>query len=146
MISAKRLRARALTGILSIAAFMNGAATESAAQVLPQPSLPFNGKIDQSRDQSTPDWPREPKAPAGAPNIVIVLLDDVGFGAASVFGGPASTPALEKLAQGGLRYNSFHVNSLCSPTRAALLTGRNNHQVGFGVTTNGFGYPGYNTV
>jgi arylsulfatase A-like enzyme len=114
--------------------------------VLPQPTSAFNGKIDESRYQSTPDWPREPRAPAGAPNIVVVLLDDVGFGAASVFGGPASTPALEQLARGGLRYNSFHVNSLCSPTRSALLTGRNNHQVGFGVTTNGFGYPGYNTL
>jgi arylsulfatase len=128
------------------ATLLGGVATESSAQVLPRAPAPFKGKVDISRDKSTPDWPQEPHAPPGAPNIVVVLLDDVGFGAASVFGGPASTPALEKLAGSGLRYNSFHVNSLCSPTRSALLTGRNDHQVGFGVTTTGYGYPGYNSV
>jgi arylsulfatase A-like enzyme len=142
----KRVRVLSLLSVLSTATVLSAVSIEVGAQELPRPTLPFEGTIGESRDQSTPGWPREPQAPAGAPNIVIVLLDDVGFGAASVFGGPASTPALEKLAQGGLRYNSFHVNALCSPTRAALLTGRNNHQVGFGVVTNGFGYPGYNTV
>ncbi len=73
-------------------------------------------------------WPEPPKAPAGAPNVVLILIDDVGFGATSAFGGPISTPNFERLADSGLRYNSFHVNSLCSPTRAALLTGRNNHK------------------
>ena len=92
-------------------------------------------------------WPEPPKAPAGAPNVVLILIDDVGFGATSAFGGPISTPNFERLAQSGLRYNSFHMNSLCSPTRAALLTGRNNHQVGFGsIAEWSSGYPGYNTL
>ena len=92
-------------------------------------------------------WPEPPKAPAGAPNVVVILIDDVGFGATSTFGGPISTPNFDRLAQSGLRYNSFHMNSLCSPTRAALLTGRNNHQVGFGsIAEWSAPYPGYNTV
>jgi arylsulfatase len=87
------------------------------------------------------------KAKAGSPNIVLVLLDDVGFAATSVTGGPVKAPALEQLASEGLRYNSFHVNALCSPTRAALLSGRNNHQLGFGTVADGAtGYPGYNAL
>lgn len=118
-----------------------------AAEVLPKATQPFKGKVDVSRDKSTPDWPQAVKAPKGAPNVVLILLDDVGYGAASVFGGPAATPELEKLAAGGLRYNSFHVNSLCSPTRAALLSGRNSHQLGFGTVIEGAsGYPGYNAT
>jgi arylsulfatase len=99
------------------------------------------------REAPKPAWPEPPKAPAGAPNIVLILVDDVGFGATSTFGGPISTPTFDKLAQSGLRYNSFHVNSLCSPTRAALLTGRNNHEVGFGsIAEWAAPYPGYNTL
>jgi arylsulfatase len=94
-----------------------------------------------------PSWPKPPKAPAGAPNVVLILVDDVGFGATSTYGGPISTPTFDKLAADGLRYNSFHVNSLCSPTRAALLTGRNNHEVGFGsIAEWSSPYPGYNTL
>jgi len=74
-------------------------------------------------------------APENAPNVVLILLDDVGFGATSTFGGPAQTPALENLAQHGLRYNRFHVTALCSPTRAALLSGRNDHNASFGTIT-----------
>lgn len=92
-------------------------------------------------------WPEPPKAPSGAPNVVLILVDDVGFGATSAFGGPISTPTFDRLARNGLRYNSFHVNSLCSPTRAALLTGRNNHQVGFGSIAEWMApYSGYNTL
>jgi arylsulfatase len=92
-------------------------------------------------------WPEPPKAPAGAPNVVVILIDDVGFGATSAFGGPINTPNFERLANAGLRYNSFHMNALCSPTRAALLTGRNNHQVGFGsIAEWSAPYPGYDTV
>ena len=91
-------------------------------------------------------WPESPKAPAGSPNVVLILLDDVGFGATSALGGPIQTPTFDRLAQNGLRYNSFHMNALCSPTRAALLTGRNNHQVGFGsISEWSAPYPGYNT-
>jgi len=98
-------------------------------------------------DAPTSAWPEPPKAPSGAPNVVLILVDDVGFGATSTFGGPISTPTFDKLAAEGLRYNSFHVNSLCSPTRAALLTGRNNHEVGFGsISEWSAPYPGYNTL
>ena len=78
---------------------------------------------------------------------MLVLLDDVGFGASSAMGGPVETPELGKLAAAGLRYNQFHVNAMCSPTRAALLSGRNSHQVGFGaITESTSGYPGYNSI
>jgi len=117
------------------------------AQILPPPTPPFQGKVAASRDQSIPDWPRAMQPKAGAPNVLLIMLDDVGFGAASVFGGPAATPELEKLASQGLRYNRFHVDALCSPTRSALLSGRNHHQLGFGRTAEpSAGYPGYNTV
>ena len=75
------------------------------------------------------------RPPTGAPNVIVVLLDDVGFGASSAFGGPIHTPVAERLAKNGLKYNRFHTTALCSPTRAALLTGRNHHSVGFGAIT-----------
>lgn len=129
----------ALLGVQSTASW--------ATEVLPKAPQPFKGKADVSRDKSTPDWPLAVKAPKGAPNVVLVLLDDVGFGATSALGGAVETPNLEKLAAGGLRYNSFHVNAMCSPTRGALLSGRNNHQVGFGpITEQASGYPGYNSI
>ena len=118
----------------------------AAAESLPKPDPGFRGKVDVSRDNSQPAWPEGVKAPKGAPNVVVVLLDDVGFSAASTFGGAVATPELDRLASAGLRYNTFHCNALCSPTRAALLTGRNNHQVGFGsVADNASGFPGYNS-
>lgn len=89
-------------------------------------------------------WPQMPPAPAGAPNVIVILLDDVGFGASSPFGGPAHTPYLDKLAAEGLRYNNFHTAAVSSPTRASLLTGRNHHQVGFGFVAEGGPDPGYN--
>ena len=89
------------------------------------------------------------QAPAGAPNVVVVLLDDVGFGASSTFGGPVATPALDELAAHGLRYNRFHTTAICSPTRAALLTGRNPHATGIGAVENTVdtrpGYSGFHT-
>ncbi len=81
--------------------------------------------------QGVPEW-QQPTAPKNAPNVILILLDDVGFGAASTFGGPAATPTFDKLAAEGLRYNRFHTTAVCSPTRAALLTGRNHHRVEFG--------------
>ena len=96
---------------------------------------------------SRPDFPQPLQAPRGAPNVLVVLLDDVGFGATSTFGGPAPTPTLDRLAQDGLRYNQFHTTALCSPTRAALLTGRNHHSAHTGVVMEvATGYPGYDTV
>ena len=116
-----------------------------AAEVLPKPEQPFAGVIDPDRAKSKPDFPKNVTAPKGAPNVVLILLDDVGFGATSVTGGPVPTPALDKLAADGLRYNQFHVNALCSPTRGALLSGRNDHQIGFGTVEEiSSGYPGYN--
>ena len=106
---------------------------------------PFTGKIAVERRDATPAWPKPAQAPAGAPNVVLILLDDVGFGAADGFGGPVPTPSLDQLAASGLRYNNFHTTGICSPTRAALLTGRNHHRVGFGTVNGGeSGYPGYN--
>lgn len=119
----------------------------SAENVLPKPPAPFAGKIDPSRDKAVPAWPGLPKAKLGAPNVVVILLDDVGFGASSTFGGVAQTPTLQQLADNGIAYNQFHVSALCSPTRATLLTGRNHHQAGFGtVANNSSGFPGYNSV
>jgi len=127
-----------------------GAGVRPAVAAIDPPAgaaVPFTGTIEVSRDKSTPAWPKQPKAAAGAPNVVVVLLDDVGFGAAGTFGGPAATPELDRLAAGGLRYNQFHTTAICSPTRAALLTGRNHHQVGFGTLQDiPAGYPGYNTI
>jgi arylsulfatase A-like enzyme len=94
-----------------------------------------------------PAWPPLKKAPPGAPNVVLILLDDTGYGFTSTFGGPVPTPNLDKLANQGLRYNNFHVNAMCSPTRAALLSGRNSHQVGFGrIAESANSAPGYNSL
>ena len=108
----------------------------------------FNGKIGPTFKESVPDWKSltRPKAAKGSPNVVLILLDDAGFGATSTFGGPAATPVLDSLANAGARYNRFHTTALSSPTRAALLTGRNHHSVGFGNLADiPSGYPGYNT-
>ena len=87
------------------------------------------------------------RPPKGAPNVLIVLIDDAGFGSASVFGGPCQTPRMEKLASNGLKYNRFHTTALCSPTRQALLTGRNHHSCGMGgITETATGAPGYSSV
>jgi arylsulfatase A-like enzyme len=85
--------------------------------------------------------------PEGAPNVLVILLDDVGFGASSAFGGPCQTPTAERLAAGGLKYNRFHTTALCAPTRQALLTGRNHHSVGMGsITETATSAPGYSSV
>ena len=115
----------------------------------PPPARPAPGLTPYEAKDPAPAYPPiEPlRPPEGAPNVLIVLLDDVGFGAASAFGGPCDTPTAERLAAGGLRYNRFHVTALCSPTRASLLTGRNNHAVGFGsVGEFAGGFPGYSAT
>jgi arylsulfatase A-like enzyme len=117
------------------------------AQDLPKPVPPFNGTIGKTYKDSKEDFPEPLTPPKGAPNVLLVLIDDIGFGATSTFGGLIPTPNLDKLAKGGVMYNRFHTTSLCSPTRAALLTGRNHHQAGFGtISEGGTGYPGYSTV
>ena len=92
-----------------------------AQEVLPRPEPPFKGHIGRTAKESTVDFPQETHAPDGAPNILVILTDDVGFGASSTFGGPVPTPTMDRLAKNGLRYTQFHTCALCSPTRAALL-------------------------
>ncbi len=130
-------------------ACMFGAAHSVGAQqpdrtVLPIPPPPFRGTLGTTYKDSTPYAIPPITAPAGAPNVLLVLLDDEGYGQSGTFGGLIPTPTLDRLAAGGLRYTRFHVTALCSPTRAALLTGRNNHAVGVGVITNlATDFPGY---
>jgi len=121
--------------------------TVQQEEVLPHPPAEFHGKIGTSFEDSEEDYPQPFEAPAGAPNVLIILLDDVGFGQAEVTGGPIPTPAMDQLAADGLTYTRFHTTGICSPTRAALLTGRNHHQAGFGTISElSTGYPGYNSI
>src|SRR5947208_39930 len=115
---------------------------------LPRPDFHFKGQVGRTYQDSDPaTFPQIQRPPKGAPNIVLVLLDDVGFGQFSVFGGGVSSPNMEKLAAQGLRYNRFHTTALCSPTRAALLCGRNHHMAGTGVITEiSTGYDGYTGI
>jgi arylsulfatase A-like enzyme len=122
-------------------------APAGGAQVLPVPDQPFNGVIGRKAKESKPDFPKGFSAPKDAPNILLIMTDDTGFGASSTFGGPMPTPTLDRVGANGLRFNNFHTTALCSPTRAALLTGRNHHSVGFGnITEFATGYPGYDSI
>src|SRR6516162_11377067 len=115
-----------------------------AQEVLPRPEPPFNGVIGETYKDSRPDKIPLIKASDGAPNVLIVLIDDCGFGQWGTFGGQVPTPNLDRLAKNGLRYTRFHTTALCSPTRAALLTGRNHHSCSTGVITElGDSFPGY---
>jgi arylsulfatase A-like enzyme len=117
--------------------------------VLPIPARPRTGLITyDARDPDTKYPPIEQlRPPKGAPNVLVILIDDAGFGSSSAFGGPCQTPTVERLAAGGLKYNRFHTTALCSPTRQALLTGRNHHSVGMaGITEIATGAPGYSSV
>jgi arylsulfatase len=117
------------------------------SRYLPTPTPPFTGYIMPNAIDSTPAWPPQIMPPQGAPNVLLVLLDDAGYASNSAFGGVIPTPTIERLAQNGLRYAAFHTTSLCSPTRAALLTGRNHHVAGFGVVSEmATGYDGYNAI
>jgi arylsulfatase len=118
---------------------------ETAAEVLPKPEQAFSdAKIGRTYKDSNPGTMALTEAPAGAPNVLVILIDDAGFGQWGTFGGQVPTPNLERLAKMGLRYTRFHTTALCSPSRAALLTGRNHHSAGTGVITEmGDGYPGY---
>ncbi|MSR57238.1 MAG: arylsulfatase [Planctomycetaceae bacterium] len=114
---------------------------------LPKPDPEFKGKIGETYKDSTPSFPLPVTAAKGSPNVLLILLDDVGFGMCSTFGGPVPTPHMDKLANNGLKYNRFHTTALCSPTRGALLTGRNHHSCGTGVIIEmGTGYPGYTGI
>jgi arylsulfatase A-like enzyme len=123
--------------------------TAHARDVLPVPDIPAPGLVTyDAKDPDTSFAPiEELRPPAGAPNVLIVLIDDAGFGSAGAFGGPCATPNAERLAAGGLKLNRFHTTALCSPTRAALLSGRNHHTVGMGgITEIATAAPGYNSM
>lgn len=135
---------RASLALLACAAVGAGTLPAAAQGVLPRPDPLFKGVIGQTYKDSTPDKIPLITAPKGAPNVLLILIDDAGYGDWSTFGGQIPTPTLDALAQQGLRYTRFHTTALCSPTRAALLTGRNHHSAGTGVITElGSGYPGY---
>jgi arylsulfatase A-like enzyme len=123
------------------------ATTTIDGEQLPPPPPKFEGKIERNAPQSQPYWPARVVPPKGAPNILLIMTDDTGFGAPSTFGGVIPTPGLDRIARDGLRYTNFHSTALCSPTRAALITGRNHHSVGFGVVSEqATGYPGYDSI
>jgi arylsulfatase len=123
------------------------ATTTIDGRYLPNPPPKFGGEITPNALQSKPYWPPRVVPPKGAPNVLLIMTDDTGFGAASTFGGVIPTPALERVAQMGLRYTCMNSTALCSPSRAALISGRNHHTCGFGVVSEqATGFPGYNSI
>ena len=114
---------------------------------LPAPPPKFGGTINLDAQQSKPYWPPKVVPPKGAPNVLLIMTDDQGYGVSGTFGGVVPTPALDRIANAGVRYTQFHSTALCSPSRAALITGRNHHSVGFGVIGEmSTGYPGYDST
>jgi arylsulfatase len=128
-------------GMLPVVAQEDAAALDRTTLPIPEPKRPAYTDLDARNVKPPPHF--QVKAPAGAPNVIVVLIDDLGFGATSTFGGPIATPTLDGLARNGLRYNNFHTTALCSPTRAALKAGRNHHTVNMGfITEMATGFPG----
>jgi arylsulfatase A-like enzyme len=124
-----------------------GASETIDGKYLPPVQAPFGGEINLSAEESKPFWPPKVVPPEGAPNVLLIMTDDAGYGVPGTFGGVIPTPGLDRVAKAGLRYTQFHSTALCSPTRAALITGRNHHSVGFGVITEqSTGYPGYDSI
>src|SRR5262245_41906182 len=124
-----------------------GATTTISGKQLPPPDPKFGGVINETAKDSKPWWPPRVVPPKGAPNVLLIMTDDQGYGVCSTFGGVIPTPALDRIAKAGLRYTQFHSTALCSPTRAALITGRNHHSSGFGVISEqATGYPGYDSI
>src|SRR5262245_53293288 len=123
------------------------ATTTISGKQLPPPDPAFGGVIKETAKESTPWWPPRVVPPKSAPNILLIMTDDQGYGVCSTFGGVIPTPAMDRIAKAGLRYTQFHSTALCSPTRAALICVRNHHSVGFGVIAEqATGYPGYDSV
>ena len=123
------------------------ATTSIDGKYLPPPPPAFGGVINMNATDSKPYWPAQVVPPKGAPNVLLIMTDDQGYGVSGTFGGVIPTPAMDRIAKMGLRYTQFHSTALCSPTRAALITGRNHHSVGFGVIGEmSTGYPGYDSV
>ncbi len=124
-----------------------GATTTISGKQLPAPQPEFGGVIKNDALSSTPWWAPSIVPPKQAPNVLLIITDDAGFGVPSTFGGVIPTPTMDRLAANGLRYNRVFSTALCSPTRAALITGRNHHSVGFGVISEqSTGFPGYNSI
>ena len=147
--TAKAALAGAIGGLgpAPTAAQADAAKGRPGASTLPYPDPPFKGIIGRTTENSKPDFPQPVSAPEGAPNVLLILTDDVGFGASSAFGGPVPTPTFEALAANGLKYNAFNTTALCSPTRAALITGRDQHNVHTGIIMErSLGYPGYDSL
>jgi arylsulfatase A-like enzyme len=135
--------AQQVTGVLG----SPEATTTIDGKQLPPPNPPFGGVIKERASESTPWWAPRVVPPKGAPNVLLIMTDDDGYSSPSTFGGVIPTPALDRIANAGLRYTNFHSTSLCSPTRAALITGRNHHVAGFGVVDEiGTGFPGYDSI
>ena len=135
--------AQEVTGVLG----SPSATTTIDGNQLPAPAPKFGGVIKESAKDSKPWWPPRVVPPKGAPNVLLIMTDDQGYGVSGTFGGVIPTPALDRIAKAGLRYTEFNSTALCSPTRAALITGRNHHSVGFGVITElSTGYPGYDSI
>lgn len=131
---------------LSIAAIVAGILSIGSAQAQIPADQPYQGVVGKTLDDSKEWWAQPVRPPAGAPNVLLIILDDVGFGASSAFGGVIRTPTLDSLANNGLRYVNFHTAAICAPTRSALLTGRNSHFVhegGFSHISLSAGFPGY---
>src|SRR5512133_3450039 len=123
------------------------ATTTIDGKQIPPPDPKFGGVIKDTAVDSKPYWPPTVVPPKGAPNVLLIMTDDQGYGVYSTFGGVIPTPAMDRIAKAGLRYTQFHSTALCSPTRAALITGRNHHSVGTGVIGEmSTGYPGYDSV
>src|SRR3954451_14615103 len=123
------------------------ATTTVPGNQLPAPTPPFGGVAKETLEGSRTWWPPRIAPPKGAPNVLLVMTDDQGYGVSGTFGGVIPTPALDRIAKSGLRYIEFNSTALCSPTRAALITGRNHHSTGFGVITElSTGFPGYDSI
>ena len=123
------------------------ATTTIDGKYLPNPPPPFGGTINMDAQESKPYWPPSVVPPKGAPNVLLIMTDDQGYGVSGTFGGVIPTPSMDRIAKAGLRYTQIHSTALCSPSRAALITGRNHHSVGFGVIAEmSTGYPGYDSV
>jgi arylsulfatase A-like enzyme len=160
----RKIRQALLTVLLSTGAGLGGTLPGLAQQIegtpgspsatttidgryLPPVPVPFGGQIGLGAADSTPYWPPTVVPPEGAPNVLLIMTDDAGYGVAGTFGGVIPTPALDRIAAMGLRYTQFHSTALCSPTRAAIITGRNHHSSGFGVIAEqATGYPGYDSI
>src|SRR5882757_9401565 len=153
MLTFSALTLMALAGGPATAQQINGvpgapSATETIdGRYLPPPPPKFGGTINLGAEQSKPYWPPTVVPPKGAPNVLLIMTDDQGYGVSGTFGGVIPTPGLDRIAKAGLRYTQFSSTALCSPTRAALITGRNHHSVGFGVISElSTGFPGYDSV